>query len=287
MKIAIYNSEERMDINSHPISLLSIPNFSGLQASIQSVSTSQDGAYFLGSKYNVRDIELEGYIDCYGKNSNWINEQREKLYRIINPKEEVTLEITTDEDEVFTMVAHPVSFPTFPTTQDKKNEDFHTFLLQLEASDPYLYKNKRIVSLQNVAPMFSFPMEFTTVTMGELQQTLITSIYNEGITEAPVEITITATQPVVNPYLLNVYTGEQLKLNCTVGTGDQIYIDTGRKKEVSKISSGIKTTFYYALDLDSDFIQLHKGNNIFRFGADSGEDFMKITVGYKERRAGL
>lgn len=150
-----------------------------------------------------------------------------------------------------------------------------------------MYKNKKIVSLTQIVPSFSFPMQFTDVTMGDVLQTLITSIYNEGITEAPVEITITATQPVTNPYLLNVYTGEQLKLNCTIAVGDEIYIDTGRKKEISKTSNGIKTTFYYALDLESDFIQLHKGNNIFRFGADSGEDFMKITVGYKERRAGL
>lgn len=287
MKIAIYNSEDRMDINSHPIQLLSIPNFSGLQATIQSVATSQDGAYFLGSKYNVRDIEFEGYIDCYGKSRIWIQEQRETLYRIMNPKEEVTVEITTDDDEIYTMNAHPVSFPSFPTTQDKSNEDFQTFLLQLEASDPYLYKNKKIIALQQVVPMFSFPMSFNSVSMGEVQQTLIVNIFNDGINEAPVEITITASQPVTNPYLLNVYTGEQLKINCTMATGDQVFVDTGRKKEISKISNGIKTPFYYALDLDSDFIQLNKGNNIFRFGADSGEDFMRISVGYKERRAGL
>jgi phage-related protein len=123
--------------------------------------------------------------------------------------------------------------------------------------------------------------------MSEKNNSLIQSIYNAGMLEAPLEITIKAFGEVINPSITNVYTQEMIQLNTTLATGDEVVINTGRKKEVSRWRNGVKENFYYSLDLNSDFILLHVGDNIFRFSATSGTQFMQVLMGFQERMGGI
>jgi hypothetical protein len=286
MKVTLIAGSERVVLGSHPFTLLKNINLSGLSATINIAETGNDGGLFLNSRLNSREIELEGMIDCYQKDEKWIKKQRDLVFKICNPKQMVKIEVESNS-EIYYLEAYPVSYPVFQSGFESQNKKFHSFLLQFTAPDPYLYRNKKIVTFAKVTPLFKFPIRFSKVRMGLVNETLIQNIYNAGSLDAPIEMTIEALQTVTKPYMINVYTQEKISFNTTLQAGDKVIVNTGRKTEVSKISGGIKTNFYYALDLESDFIQLNKGDNIFRFGADSGEESMRVQVAYNERLGGI
>ncbi|SEM34676.1 Phage tail protein [Mesobacillus persicus] len=286
MNLTLSIEGKRVSLSGYPFKLLKKPNFSGLQADVNITQTGADGGLYLYSRYGTRDIEIEGMINCYGQNEAWVKKQKQLLFKISNPKEEVTIEIE-EHGEVYLIKAYPTSFPVFRNDRENKNKTYQTFFLQLVAPDPYLYRPTKQFSFSTNNPLFEFPLEFNEVVFGERNATLIESIYNGGTMEAPIEIRIKALQTVTNPSLFNVYTQEQIKLNATLNPGDEVIINTGRKKEVSRIRNGVKENFFYALNLNSDFIQLHRSDNIFRMAADQGEEYMEISISYQERVGGI
>ncbi|MGD6992175.1 phage distal tail protein [Sutcliffiella horikoshii] len=286
MKVTLISGSERMVLTNHPFQLSKKINLSGLGADITAIDTNRDGADYLKSLFNTRDVDFEGYIRTYGMKKETVQKHREKLYRIWNPKNKVTITFE-DENNFYQIEGYPVSFPIFQDGFQNSNNTYQRFLLQMTCLDPFLYKNKKTITFANVIPEFSFPLAFTDVVFGTKSDSLIESVVNTGIMHCPIEIVMKANGTVVNPSLLNVYTGEKILFNATIENGEQIYMNTGRTKEVSKITSNGKENFYYALDLDADFLQLNVGDNIFRFSAEQGEQFLQVEVSYKERLGGI
>ncbi|USK78955.1 phage tail family protein [Peribacillus frigoritolerans] len=287
MNVSMSIEGEKVGLTTHPFKLLKNIDFSGLSASLNIVGTGADGGLFLNSRYNTRDIEMEGMIDVTGKDEGWLKRQKEILYRICNPKEQVTLEIE-ENGETYYINAHPVSFPIFLNNKANKNKSFQTFMIQMVASDPYLYTDKRVVTFSSVTPTFSFPLEMNEIVMGEKKTTLIESIWNDGMMDCPIEIVMRALQSVTNPYLVEVYTQKKIQLNTTLDEGDIVVINTGRKKEISRYRDGVKENFFWSLDLEnSAFISLRRGDNVFRFGADFNQDFLEIEIRYQQRMGGI
>lgn len=286
MKVTLHNGTERVVLTNHPFKLSSKVNLSGLQADIITSDTNTDGANFLKSNFQTRDVDLEGYIRTSGMKSSTIQKHRDTLYRIFNPKNKVTVEFE-DENIYYQIEGYPVSFPVFEGGFENSNYTFQRFLLQMNCTDPFIYKSKKYIIFSDVIPRLSFPVQFNNVVFGEKSDSLIETVYNSGVMECPLEIRMRATNTVVNPYLLNVYTGEQIKFNTTLSAGEEIYINTGRKKEISKITGNTKENFYYALDLNSDFMSLRVGDNVFRFGSDENEQYLQVEISYRERMGGV
>lgn len=281
--ITIFNDTEGVTLTDAPFHLLSEINFSALAAVHTFGDTSDDGQLYISTKYDKRDVNIEAMFDCYGRDNDWINSQKQLLYRICNPKNTVTITINNGTD-VYFIQGHPVSFPTF---DNRKNASYQRFLMQFTCSDPYLYKNEEIVTFATVTPMFKFPLRINNTKMGEKQNTLIQNIYNDGMMDCAIQITMKANGTVTNPYLINLNTYEQIKLNTTLNNGDIVIINTGRQKEISLIRNGVKTNLFYALDLSSAFLQLHVGDNPYRFGSDAGSDYLEIEIAYNIRLGGL
>lgn len=286
MNITLIANNKKVGLNTQPFKLLQDIDLSGLQADITISETGLDGGLYLNSRFKTRDIDIQGMINGYNQTEDFLNKQKQLLYQIVNPKNELIIQIENNK-EIYYMKGYPVSFPTFKNDAANKNKIFQTFLIQLVCADPYLYSDEKFVSFSTVIPTFSFPMTFNEVKMGDLQFSYVKSIYNNGIAESPLEITLTALEDVLNPYLLNVNTQKKILINTTLHKGSQIYINTGRKKEISLIENGQKTTLYFALDLDSEFLQLEQGDNLLRYGADNGEEYLTIQLHYQERLGGL
>ncbi|MBG9657097.1 phage tail domain-containing protein [Cytobacillus firmus] len=287
MKITLYNGIERVVLTSHPFKLAKKIDLSGLGATINTVDTNQDGANFLNSVFNTRDVDFEGYIRVTGMKEASIQKHRDTLYRVFNPKNKVTVEFE-DENIYYMIEGYPVSFPVFQQGFENSNYTFQRFLLQMTCTDPFIYKNKKTITFADVVPKFSFPLEFNAVNFGEKSNTLMETVHNSGVMECPIEITMKATNPVENPYLINVYTQKQIRFKTILQDGELLFINTGRKKEVYKLADDIKTVYFHSLDLNSDLaLELAPGDNIFRFGADSGEQFLQIEVSYREKLGGV
>jgi hypothetical protein len=124
MKITLITERESVDLSTHPFKLLQKVDLSGLAAKMTIVETGSDGGLFLNSKYNTRDVDFQGMIDCYGQTTQWIKDKKDLLYRICNPKEPVTIQIETDDNEIYSMIGYPISFPVFKTDSQNQNKTF-------------------------------------------------------------------------------------------------------------------------------------------------------------------
>jgi len=287
MKVTLTSGTDRVLLTQHPFQLSQKVNLSGLSANIITSDANTDGANFLRSNFQTRDVDLEGYIRVSGMKDSIIQKHRDTLYRVFNPKNKVIVEFE-DENIYYQIEGYPVSFPVFESGFQNSNHSFQRFLLQLHCTDPFIYKAKKYIVFADVVPKFSFPLQFNSVVFGEKSTSgLIETVYNSGVMECPLEIKMKATNTVVNPSLLNVYSGEQIKFNTTLLPGEELYINTGRKKEISKITGNIKEPFYYALDLSSEMMNLRVGDNVFRFAADENEEYLLVEISYRERLGGI
>ena len=67
---------------------------------------------------------------------------------------------------------------------------------------------------------------------------------------------------VTNPELLNMDTGEYIRLNTTLSAGDELCVYTHfAGKRVILVSSGVETNVFSLLDIASTFLQLAAGRN--------------------------
>ena len=93
---------------------------------------------------------------------------------------------------------------------------------------------------------------------------------------------------VSNPYLLNLNTREQIKINKTLSKGEVIRVNTNYgKKTVFGTIDGEESNYFSFLDLDSTFIQLEVGENEFRWGADSNESNLEVNIMFSPKYLGV
>jgi hypothetical protein len=91
-----------------------------------------------------------------------------------------------------------------------------------------------------------------------------------------------------NPQLFNVNTREYMKLNYTMQGGDVITVDTSYgAKNIILTRNGVETNIYRYMDVDSTFLQLDIGDNIFRYDADDGLSNLEVTVYFSQKYLGV
>ena len=88
--------------------------------------------------------------------------------------------------------------------------------------------------------------------------------------------------------LLNVDTGEFIKINVTMQTGDTIEVSTKYGSKGAKlIRDGVETDYFRYVDVDSTYMQLAIGDNNFRYDAESGVNSMEVSIFYNKEYLGV
>ena len=101
-------------------------------------------------------------------------------------------------------------------------------------------------------------------------------------------IRFTALGTVSNPILLNVDTEEFIQINATMKTGDVIEINTKYGSKGAKlIRDGVETDYFRYIDVDSTFMQLAIGDNMFRYDAASGVNSLEVSIFYSKEFLGV
>lgn len=95
----------------------------------------------------------------------------------------------------------------------------------------------------------------------------------------------TAEDTVVNPSIMNVTTGETLKLLCTMLPDDEIVITTEQGNiDVVLRRNGKEYDYNYTVDEDNEgYVQLETGRNYINYTADSGGDYMNVNFDFENR----
>lgn len=249
-----------------------------------SSSMGQHGDTFTGVRIEPRTIKITGKLKEPNKTS--YIQLRQKAEKILNPELAGTLFYSygTFTRKIGAIVDNAPVFMHPDTSQE--------FEIDFLCLDPFWQEETE--AKEDIASWigdWEFPCEIdheTGMEFGHREESVIVDIYNGGHVSTGMRIKFSALGELTNPSLFNVNTREFIKVNYDMKAGDQVVIDTSYgRKTVILIHNGTKTNIYRYIDVDSTFVQLDIGDNLFRYDADTGLDNLECTVYYSEKYLGV
>ncbi len=250
----------------------------GLATIRQSVNTfgapEQDGAFFISSTLDMRNITLEGNLIANGGED--IPALRWRLLRIFAPKQRGTL---TYGDRQISCYVEEAGFA------QGSSHRVPAFFISLLCPSPYFEAVNAIrTELAAWIDSFSFPLEIpeTGIELGYRQPSQIITIENDGDAPCGCEIIFHALGTVTNPSLLNVNTGEYVRLltDMTAGQEIRVYTHFAGKRVELRDGSGSSNAFAL-IDTGTTFLQLAPGKNVMKYDAAANLDLLEVTVIYR------
>lgn len=251
---------------------------------IYSFSTiGNDGMTILGNTIKSKTIEIAGNIN--ETNKERAIEARRRLNVILNPNQKGRLRYENgDLVRVIECQAETVIF--------KRSKVFYQFIVHFICPDPY-WKDEA-ESVEDIASWIGglqFPLEIaeTGIEIGYREPSLIVNVNNRGDVKTGIRIVFRANATVTNPKLLNVDTREFIKFNnLTLYSGDVLEVSTHYgKKKITLNRNGIITDAFKYLDIDSSYLMLETGDNLFRYDAETNQERLEVTIYYDNRYIGV
>lgn len=286
----IYTNERGESITFSHASTFHTNEVSGLsdvRNAIYSInSMGQDGDTYLGNRIESREIEIVGSIKERDKDQ--MREFRRRMNRILNPQYAATL--TYEYGDFRRVIDCKVdNAPMF-----SRKAIFQDFTVQLLCLNPFWRKESE--TRDDIATWiggFFFPLQITAVNepqwqIGYRQPSLIVNVYNDGDVKAGIRVEFRALGVVGSPSLLNVDTQEFIKLNFTMEAGDVLSVSTGYgEKEVTLRRGGVASDAFRYLDVDSSYLQLSVGDNLFRYSAESNLENLEVSIYHNDLYLGV
>ncbi|MCM1218047.1 MAG: phage tail family protein [Lachnospiraceae bacterium] len=249
-----------------------------------SENTTTDGETYQGSVTKARNIVITAHI------SRDHVHNRNLLYKCFKPKAGGQLTyVEEDERRVIDYITEDVEVDPDGVVR------FAT--ISLVCHDPFFRDEyDTTVIMSGWHPCFEWQHEFKEEKepFGERIEEIIKEIENDSAADnIGIEILIEATGAVVNPVLYHTELGEYIRIGTqetplAIGSGEAVRITTGtNKKKVWLLKDGEETEINQYLDEGSEFIQLVRGKNTIAYDAESGRDYMDVTIAYRSRYLGV
>mgnify|MGYP000943370565 FL=1 len=264
-----------------------VEGISGVTSVIYSTnSMGQHGDTYVGQRIEARDIDVVGHINTRDKAQAL--ELRRRMLKIFNPELSATL---VYEYGGFKRV---IDCRAYGEPKILKKEVLYEFDLQIECLNPFWREEEETKEdIASWVAAWHFPCVIekdSTKSMiyGYRAESVIVDCYNEGDVSTGMRIRFTALGTVSNPILLNVDTEEFIQINATMKTGDVIEINTKYGSKGAKlIRDGVETDYFRYIDVDSTFMQLAIGDNMFRYDAASGVNSLEVSIFYSKEFLGV
>lgn len=247
-------------------------------------SMGQHGNTYIGQRIEARAITVTGHINTKDK-TQAITLRREAL-KILNPELKGILtyvygdytrliDCYIDDSPVFYRKSVLVQFDiTFNCLNPFWREEYET-----------------VEDIASWIGSWEFPCaidEEEGMIFGYREEAVIVNCYNIGDVSTEMKIRFTAIGDVENPILLNINTQEYIKINATIQEGDVLEVNTEYGNKYAQISrSGEVTDYFRYIDVDSTFMKLDIGDNIFRYDADDGVSMLEVTILYRAKYLGV
>ena len=264
--------------SSYHVNFKDVSGLSDVQNAIYSTnSMGQDGDTYLGYRIESRDIDIVGHIKERDKIA--IQELRRNLNRILNPQYSATL--TYELGDFKRVIGCTINnAPIF-----KRGTIFEQFTIQLSCLNPFWREEAE--TREDIATWiggfeFHVPggLEITPDwEIGYRQPSLIVNVFNSGDVKSGIRIEFRALGALTNPQLLNVNTQEFIKANISLEAGDVLTVSTGYgEKSVKLTRNGAESDAFRYLDVDSSYLQLAVGDNLFRYSADTNAENLEVSI---------
>ena len=266
-----------------PYKLIDIEGIEKSEFELNLVSNAQyDGSIVISKRLKNRPVSI--VVDYRGVNKEI---ERQKLISFFNPKNSGILLITYGNIER----AIKYEVEDFNCKLVNINDDL-TFKVDFICPNPYL---RNILEFKvNIAlwkGQFKFPLIIPKdigIIAGLREPSLIVNVNNTGDVECGVIIEFKALGTVNKPSLLNVNTGEYIKINKSMVVGEIIRVNTNiGSKKATKVLKGVETNILNYLDLNSTFLQLDVGDNLFRYDAEENLNNLEVSIYYNPYYLGV
>jgi len=239
----------------------------------------QDGAFYISSTLDMRNITIEGTV--LAPTTEDAFQHRRHLLKIFTPKQRGTL---IYRDRQISCIVEEAGFAQSNITRAP------AFFISLLCPSPFFEMleviRKELASWQ---ANFEFPLEIIPpgIELGIRQPSQIITISNEGDVPCGCEIVFKALGSLSNPELMNIYTGEYVRLNDTMQSMERFHVFTHfANKRVAKVSGTTVTNAFSQLDIGSTFLQLIPGDTTLRYDA-SNLDLLEVNIFYRPQFLGV
>lgn len=245
----------------------------------------QVGVTITGTSLATRPITIEGWI--VATSPERMSMLKRNLNSFVNPQDAIDLYY---EDYVIRFI--PDETVKYATSESENNDTFCKFIIAGTCPNPlFTNANESVSVFATTIPKFHFPLIISEnlpekgVIFGKRTDSLIVNILNNGSVTSGMRILFKANGNVVNPKLINVNTQEQFVLNKTLIVEEEVIINTniGEKSVKGKIGNSQYNNYYMYKDIDSSWLQLEVGDNLFRYDADEGLENLEIFVYFNNR----
>lgn len=287
--VTVSNKRASLILTNPPFYVENITGFDSLDVRIvTSQGFNQDGSSLVNVYTEQRPMRIEGAV--FAATTAQMQAMRSTILDLFLPKEELTVKHSYG-GFTRTITAYTEKTPAFKFTKVSK---LQTYTVNLVATDPFWYEDgNSLVEMASTKGMFRFALAIPVrrgVIFGKKSTSKIASLPNKSAVKLGMAITFTAKGEVVNPYVLNVYTRECVRLNCTMKEGQTVTITTGQEKTASSRINGVSEDYIGYLDIaggNGIFLELDVGDNLLRYGADAGEEYLAVKFVYSNKYVGV
>lgn len=237
-----------------------------------------DGSIINSERIDSRPISLtirifKNYGEC-----------RTKLYQHAVIKKKVKLSLVNDVRSVY-IEGQVKSIDGDPFTEKQQMvieilcpESFFNEIMALEEEFSNIIKKLH----------FEFATDFKGIPFGIISDIKQVEIVNVGEADSGLLFTLRALGEIQNPQIINMKTGEYIKLNHTMMPNEIIYISTiDKNKYVKSIYNNVENNIIGNLDLSSTWLNAMVGVNNYTYSADYGEDKLELSVEFQNKYLGI
>ena len=288
--IKLQNVETRavltLDMVSTPDFILNSVDWDAVESTHHSFKyVNQIGAYVTGTSLATRSVTIQGWV--IAENESMMTIRKTTLNRFFNPQQAVDLFY---KDYVLRFL--PNTSIRYSTVIAENNEVICKFKVEGYCPDPLFSEQvESKVAAASTQAMFHFPLIISEtpnppggIIFGLRQPSLIVTVTNNGAVDVGMKIVFRASGTLTNPSLIEVNTQKFFKVNKTMVAGEEITIDTiiGEKK-IEGYLNGITSNYFKYRDLDSEWLQLKVGDNLFRYDADQNVGNLEVYIYYNNK----
>lgn len=231
-----------------------------------------DGSIFNSAKVGDRNIN----IDMIFVPARTIEDTRQRVYRYFPIKKRVTIGIETDNHYIETSGIIENNDPNIFSEKEGCS-------ISIICDDPYFHSVRRTVLFSGYGPAFSFPFKNESLTekqikFGTVENKTENVVYYEGDSDIGIDIFIHINGGDIGDISIhNIRTRAMMKLisnkitaisGAALKAGDDIIINTQKgNKKVSLLRDGKTINLLNALDPESTWLTISKGDNLFAYSA--------------------
>lgn len=252
----------------------------GLQNNIiTNKGVNQLGTTFVNNDIDNRDITLSGKI-FEDKEENG-----DLLIKVCNPLLSGTLKYINEAEEK--IIERSIECHVNKCTVGTKKGELN-FTIFITCTEPYFKENEIVKELALRVNYLEFPVSFPVdgIEYGAVTNKRM-NIINAGDVQIP--LTIEWQGVVSNPIITNSTTGEYIKVNTTIASGEKLIIHTayGNKRVLKVLEDSTVVNAFGLIDISSKFFNLKIGDNLIQYDADSGADESTLFLQYNNQYLGV